>query len=239
MSYRVLTAIAFMGMGAVALVLNVTVERVAQAPVSMNWIQSLAGQADPASPRTSPRRGRNRAAQRGGAMRRLGGRLHAELEEEEQKIAMRRQLERRDLERENATGGGAGGSFETPEETSSPEEEAARRMVPRRKVPAVGTAEKTGDAGEKAREGQRRPEKAAGGTFPAVALAATSRVRADDARCDLRRDGAGRATAACSNAPRRRSTRRGARAVRAREKRERFFARAFESGHPRVGNRRA
>ena len=47
MSYRVLTAIAFMAMGAVALVLNVTVERVAQAPVSMNWIQSLAGQADP------------------------------------------------------------------------------------------------------------------------------------------------------------------------------------------------
>ena len=46
-SHRVLTAIAFMAMGAVALVLNVTVERVAQAPVSVNWIQGLATQGDP------------------------------------------------------------------------------------------------------------------------------------------------------------------------------------------------
>lgn len=186
-SYRVLTAIAFMGMGAVALVLNVTVERVAQAPVSMNWIQSLAGQADPhLAAHLAAARTEIAPLSEVAHPRRLGGRLHAELEEEEQKIAMRRQLERRDLERRTRPAAALGGPFETPEETSSPEEEAASDGTASDGTASVGTAEKTGDAGEKAREGQRRPEKAAGGTFPAVALAATSRVRADDARCDLR-----------------------------------------------------
>ena len=186
-SYRVLTAIAFMGMGAVALVLNVTVERVAQAPVSMNWIQSLAGQADPhLAAHLAAARTEIAPLSEVAHPRRLGGRLHAELEEEEQKIAMRRQLERRDLERRTRPAAALGGPFETPEETSSPEEEAASDGTASDGTAPVGTAEKTGDAGEKAREGQRRPEKAAGGTFPAVALAATSRVRADDARCDLR-----------------------------------------------------
>jgi len=183
-SYRVLTAIAFMGMGAVALVLNVTVERVAQAPVSMNWIQSLAGQADPhLAAHLAAARTEIAPLSEVAHPRRLGGRLHAELEEEEQKIAMRRQLERRTLERRMRPAAALGGPFETPEETSetgaeaaSSDDDAASRN---------GNTEKTGDAGV-AREGQRRPEKTAGGTFPAVALAAASRVRADDARCDLR-----------------------------------------------------
>ena len=183
-SYRVLTAIAFMGMGAVALVLNVTVERVAQAPVSMNWIQSLAGQADPhLAAHLAAARTEIAPLSEVAHPRRLGGRLHAELEEEEQKIAMRRQLERRDLERRTRPAAALGGPFETPEETSETGAEAA--SVPTDAASPDGNAEKTGDAGV-AREGQRRPEKAAGGTFPAVALAAASRVRADDARCDLR-----------------------------------------------------
>ena len=182
-SYRVLTAIAFMGMGAVALVLNVvTVERVAQAPVSMNWIQSLAGQADPhLAAHLAAARTEIAPLSEVAHPRRLGGRLHAELEEEEQKIAMRRQLERRDLERRTRPAAALGGPSR-PQKRLLLQKRKPRRMVPRRLVPP----RKTGDAGEKAREGQRRPEKAAGGTFPAVALAATSRVRADDARCDLR-----------------------------------------------------
>ena len=94
-SYRVLTAIAFMAMGAVALVMNVTVERVAQAPVSMNWLQSLAGEADPhLAAHLAAARTETAPLSEVLHPRRLGGGLHAELEEEEQEIAMRRQLER-------------------------------------------------------------------------------------------------------------------------------------------------
>ncbi|MDC1215627.1 hypothetical protein N8152_02235, partial [bacterium] len=90
-SHRVLTAIAFLAMSAVGLVLNVTVERVAQAPVSSNWIQSLATQGDPhlaahiasanASEVLHPRR--------------LGGGslLKQRLEEEEREIAARRTVQ--------------------------------------------------------------------------------------------------------------------------------------------------
>ena len=46
-SFRVFGAMVFFAAGAVALVMNVTVEKVAESPVSHNWIQSLASSADP------------------------------------------------------------------------------------------------------------------------------------------------------------------------------------------------
>jgi hypothetical protein len=138
-SYRVLTAIAFMAMGAVALVLNVTVERVAQAPVSMNWIQSLAGQADPhlaahlAAARTENASLNSEVLH----PRRLGGRLHAELEEEEQEIALRRQLERGRLKRRARPAAALG---VTPDETGS---EAASSSISAASEPANSVMTKT------------------------------------------------------------------------------------------------
>ena len=235
-SYRVLTAIAFMGMGAVALVLNVTVERVAQAPVSMNWIQSLAGQADPhLAAHLAAARTEIAPLSEVAHPRRLGGRLHAELEEEEQKIAMRRQLERRDLERRTRPAAALGGPFETPEETSSPEEEAASDGTASEGTAPVGTAEKTGDAGEKAREGQRRPPAARSLRLRSPRRAACARTTRG-ATCART---AGRATATCSNATRRCSTRRGAPRGSAEKTRALFRPRVRKRAPPRGHNRRA
>jgi hypothetical protein len=186
-SYRVLTAIAFMAMGAVALVLNVTVERVAQAPVSMNWIQSLAGQADPhlaahlAAARTENASLNSEVLH----PRRLGGRLHAELEEEEQEIALRRQLERGRLKRRARPAAALG---VTPDETGS---EAASSSISAASEPANSGMTKTENDDSSASQppapsvGQSDQD-APRQTFPEVALLAANRVRADDARCDLR-----------------------------------------------------
>ena len=46
-SFRLFGAMAFLAIGAVAAVLNVTVERVEDAPLSHNWIQNLAASGDP------------------------------------------------------------------------------------------------------------------------------------------------------------------------------------------------
>lgn len=46
-SFRLFGAMAFLAIGAVAALLNVTVERVEDAPMSHNWIQNLAASGDP------------------------------------------------------------------------------------------------------------------------------------------------------------------------------------------------
>ena len=184
-SYRVLTSIAFMAMGAVALVLNVTVERVAQAPVSMNWLQSLAGQADPhlaahlaaARTETAPLEVLH--------PRRLGGRLHAELEEEEREIAMRRQLERERFR--TRTAAALGVTPETGSEAASSADAASQPEGISNTEANVSSGEEKTSPTESPTASEREGQTFAGGLgFPAVALAAASRVRADDARCDLR-----------------------------------------------------
>ena len=181
-SYRVLTAIAFMAMGAVALVLNVTVERVAQAPVSMNWIQSLAGQADPhLAAHLAAARTENAPLSEVLHPRRLGGRLHAELEEEEQEIALRRQLERGRLKRRARPAAALGVTFDETGSEAASSSDAASELANSGKA----KTENDSSAAETAPSvGQSDP--AAGGTFPEVAFLAANRVRADDARCDLR-----------------------------------------------------
>ena len=187
------------------------------------------------APRRAPRRGEdgNRAAQRGGAPAPAGGpparRARGGGAEDRDAAPARAARSRA----QNATGGGAGGALRDP-----------RRDFFSRRGSRVGWYRvgryRAGwyrrENRRRGREGQRRPEKAREGRRRHVPCGC---ARRDEPRARGRR--AVRPAPAPRAEPRRRvqmrrgDVRRGAarRAVR-REKRERFFARAFESGHPRV-----
>ena len=170
-----------MGMGAVALVLNVTVERVAQAPVSMNWIQSLAGQAD-------PHLAAHLAAARQPSRRSARWRTRAGWGAACTPSSRRRSRRSRcgasssgAISSDTRPAAALGGPFRDPRRDFFSRRGSRRRSG----TASVGTADLP-ETRARRPGGQRRPEKAAGGAAAAVvARRDEPRARATT-RCDLR-----------------------------------------------------
>ena len=179
-SHRVLTAIAFLAMSAMGLVLNVTVERVAQAPVSSNWIQSLATQGDPhlaahiasanASEVLHPRR--------------LGGGslLKQRLEEEEREIAARRTVQLKQQRRRAEASLGV-----VAEDTTERAEGSSKTKGNTAAVTGEETSdERTEDVQTDTSQVEQSKSTSTSSSIPTIALNAANRVRADDhSKCDL------------------------------------------------------